>query len=222
VAETPKPLLEVAGAPFLLHQLKLLAANGARHAVLCVGYLGGKIEERIGRTQFGISIDYSYDSPGLDGTLGAIRRALAHLPDEFLVLYGDAYLDLDYGAAVESWARSGCAGLMTVFRNEGRWGMSNVVFHDGRVTAYDKESPTREMKWIDYGLSGLRAETLSLGPEEATDLGAVYSALAVRGELHGYEVHRRFYEIGSPTSLAETEAFLRRRQDKEYGRSETT
>src|SRR2546421_4016549 len=85
VADTPKPLLEVAGEPFLLHQLRLLAANGAGDIVICVGYRGKQVEQRIGRERFGIRIEYSYDAPGLDGTLGAIRRALPVLPDAFLV-----------------------------------------------------------------------------------------------------------------------------------------
>ena len=106
VAETPKPLLEVAGEPFLMHQLRLLAAHGTREAVLCVGYRGDQIESRIGRRQFGIAIRYSFDAPGLDGTLGAIRRALPQLGERFLVLYGDAYLRIDYAAVAQGWRES--------------------------------------------------------------------------------------------------------------------
>src|ERR1700730_17205504 len=63
VRDTPKPLLEVAGEPVLIHQLRLLARHGAREVVLCVGYLSSRIEERIGNEQFGIRITYSYDGP---------------------------------------------------------------------------------------------------------------------------------------------------------------
>ena len=116
-ARTPKPLVDVAGEPFLFHQLRLLAQYGAERVVLCVGYLGEMIEERVGKARYGIAIDYSYDSPHLDGTLGAIRRALPLLGDRFLVLYGDTYLRLDYGAAVAGWMTSGEPALMTVLRN---------------------------------------------------------------------------------------------------------
>src|SRR5580693_8127600 len=88
VRDVPKPLLEVAGEPFLLHQLRLLAAHGAREIVLCVGYRGELIESRIGGQQFGMRIRYSFDGPGLDGTLGALRRARPLLGERFLVLYG--------------------------------------------------------------------------------------------------------------------------------------
>lgn len=205
VADTPKPLLEVAGEPFLFHQLRLLAEHGARRAVLCVGYLGELIEAGVGSRRYGIEIEYSYDSPDLDGTLGAIRRALPLLGDRFLVLYGDTYLRLDYRDAVRSWERSGTSGLMCVLRNEGRWDTSNALYRDGRVLAYDKRNPTPEMRWIDYGLGGLRADAVTGGE---SDLAALYRDLAERGELCGYEVTERFHEIGTPAAFAETEAFL--------------
>jgi NDP-sugar pyrophosphorylase family protein len=208
VADTPKPLLEVAGEPFLLHQLRLLAAHGARSVILCVGYLGERIEKRIGDEQFGIRIAYSYDGPMLQGTLGAIRRALPLLPPRFLVLYADTYLRLDYRAAAEAWRASGLHGLMTVFRNDGQWDVSNVTYESGRVVAYNKEAPTPEMRWIDYGLGGLDQSALEFVDVAESDLATLYRRLADRSELFGYEVADRFYEIGTAESLSETERFL--------------
>ena len=209
VADTPKPLVDVAGEPFLLHQLRLLARYGAERVVLCVGYLGDKIEHRIRYRQYGIQIDYSYDTPGLDGTLGAIRRAQTLLPKRFLVLYGDTFLRIDYQAAVRAWHESGCLGLMTVLRNEDRWDRSNAVYENDRVTAYDKTRQDRRMRWIDYGLGGLDLRTLDVIPPTERDLPSLYGRLAQLGELCGYEAHERFYEIGTPEGLSETEAFLR-------------
>ena len=207
-AHTPKPLVEVAGEPFLLHQLRLLAAHGAVRVVLCVGYLGEMIEDRIGHERYGIAIDYSYDSPELDGTLGAIRRALPLLGDRFLVLYGDTYLRLDYRAAVAGWISSNALALMTVLRNDNQWDTSNVVYADGRVVTYDKRNHTNEMRWIDYGLGGLRSEALRAVDEREADLAALYHRLASTGSLYGFLATERFYEIGTPPGLAETEAFL--------------
>ena len=210
VTDVPKPLLEVAGEPFLFHQLRLLARHGATRVVLCVGYLGERIRERIGSRRFGLKIEYSFDAPGLDGTLGAIRRARDLLGDRFLVLYGDTYLRLDYRAAAAEWLRSGCLGLMVVLRNDGRWDVSNTVYADGRVIAHDQSAPTSAMRWIDYGLGGLEARALERVPASERDLSSLYNRLAQLGELCGYEARERFYEIGRPESLAETDAFLRR------------
>jgi NDP-sugar pyrophosphorylase family protein len=210
VRDVPKPMLEVLGEPFLVHQLRLLAAHGAREAVICVGYLGELVESRIGERRFGISIAYSRDGPGLDGTLGAIRGALELLGERFLVLYGDTYLRLDYRAANRAWCESGLPALMTVLHNGGRWGVSNARYEGGRVTAYDKRSPASGMSWIDHGLGGLTAAALDRVAASESDLAVLHSALAERGELCGYPVGERFYEIGTPDALAETEAFLRR------------
>ncbi len=209
----PKPLLEVAGQPFLMHQLMLLAEGGVREAVICVGYRGDMIESRLGETCCGMHLRYSYDSPGLDGTLGAIRRALALLPERFLVLCGDTYLRVDYQAASHGWCESGLPALMTVLRNEGRWDVSNVRYADGRVVAYDKHAPAADMVWIDYGLGGLTAGALDCVAESESDLAALYAELASRGELYGHPVTERFYEIGTPAAFDETEAFLRMRAD---------
>lgn len=208
VEDVPKPLVAVAGEPFLIHQLRLLRAFGASHVVLAVGYLGEMIERRIGSEQFGIQVSYSHDGPELLGTLGAIRRALPLLGDRFLVLYGDTYLRLDYRAAVEAWIASDCAALMTVFYNEGRWDSSNAIVNDDRIVAYDKFRPTPEMKWIDYGMGGLTPAGFEYAEPEMRDLASLYTLLAQRGDLCAYEVTERFYEIGTPAALSETDAFL--------------
>jgi NDP-sugar pyrophosphorylase family protein len=208
VRDTPKPLLEVAGEPFLCHQLRLLAAAGARRAVLCVGYLGERIEAEIGHERFGIELAYAYDPPDLAGTAGAVRGALHLLGDRFLVLYGDTYLRIDYAAVDRAQAASGRLALMTVLRNEGQWDASNAVYADGTVVTYDKAAPTPDMHWIDYGLGVLTTAALDVAPDDA-DLAGVYRELSRRDELAGYEATERFFEIGTPAALAETDAFLR-------------
>jgi NDP-sugar pyrophosphorylase family protein len=209
VRETPKPLLEVADEPFLVHQLRLLDAHGFRRVVLSVGYLGELVERTIGRERFGIAIDYSYDGPSPIGTLAAIRQALPLLGATFMVLYGDTYLRLDYREAWRGWQQSECPAMMAVLRNEGRWDSSNAVFCDGRVTRYDKQHPTPDMHWIDYGLGGLTERALASCDRDASDLAVLYRRLAERDELFGYEASERFFEIGSPQALRETDGYLR-------------
>jgi len=210
VRSTPKPLIDVAGQPFLLHQLRLLGSHAATRVVLCVGYLGETIEERIGAERFGIRVDYSYDAPGLDGTLGAIRRALPLLGERFLVLYGDTYLRIDYVAAANAWTRSGLPAMMTVLRNEGRWDASNVEFDGTRVTLYDKQALSAGMAWIDYGLGGLEASIVDAAGAAVSDLPRLYHELANQRKLFGFAATERFYEIGTPESLLETSKFLDR------------
>ena len=207
----PKSLVPVAGEPFLAHQLKLLHARGIRRAVLCVGHLGEMIERDFGGEKFGVKLDYSFDGDKLLGTGGAIKRALPKLGDEFFILYGDSYLPMDYAPVADFFHRSGKAGLMTVYRNEGRYDASNVVFRDGEIVVYDKKLKSPEMKHIDYGLSLFKASVFEAFPaDEKFDLADVMQKLVREKQLAGYEVPERFYEMGSPAGLAELETLLSR------------
>lgn len=208
-AEIPKGMMPVNGRPFLEHVVELLASEGVTRIVICRGHLGEVIEEGLGDgRRFGLEIAYSDEGPVPIGTAGALRRALPLLGDRFMVMYGDTYLRIDYPAVAAAHERSGLPGLMTVLRNDGRWGESNVSYSHGRVTAYDKRTPPSDAAWIDYGLLALTPEALGRGDE--TDLADTLSRLAAAGGLAGFPVRRRFYEIGTPPALAETERFLRR------------
>lgn len=212
ITETiPKALVNVAGAPFLAHQLRLLHSGGLRRIVICAGYRGEMIEAEIGDgARFDLRISYSFDGPRLLGTGGALKRALPLLGRHFLVLYGDSYLPIDYKKAAVAFAAADKAGLMIVYRNQGRWDTSNVQFEAGQIVRYDKEQRTPEMHHIDYGLGILRAESFASWPDnEPFDLADVYRRLLSENQLSGYEVADRFYEIGSPEGLAELDAFLR-------------
>ena len=205
----PKSLVPVAGKPFLAHQLKLLHARGIRRAVLCIGYLGEMIQRDFGGDAFGVKLDYSFDGPKLLGTGGAIKRALPLLGEEFFVLYGDSYLPVEYAPVAEFFQRSGKPGLMTVYRNEGKYDTSNVVFRDGEIAVYDKKLKLPEMQHIDYGLSLFKSSVFdSYSADQIFDLAEVMGELVRKKQLAGYEVPERFYEMGSPTGLAELETLL--------------
>ncbi|HSY74750.1 MAG TPA: nucleotidyltransferase family protein [Dongiaceae bacterium] len=205
----PKSLVPVAGKPFLAHQLKLLHARGIRRAVLCIGYLGEMIQREFGDEKFGVKLDYSFDGEKLLGTGGAIKRALPKLGGEFFVLYGDSYLPVEYAPIAESFHRSGKLGLMTIYRNEGKFDASNVVFRDGEIIVYDKKLKSPEMCHIDYGLSLFKSSVFdSYSADQVFDLAEVMGRLVREKQLAGYEVPERFYEMGSPAGLAELETLL--------------
>ncbi len=214
ITETiPKLLVEVAGEPFFHHQLRLLKHAGLRRIVLCLGHLGEKIVERYGDgSAWGVEITYSFDGPQLLGTGGALIRALPRLGDSFYVLYGDSYLPIDYQAVGHAFQVSGRPAMMTVYENRGHYDTSNVWFTGGTIRAYDKRELRPEMHHIDYGLGVLTAAALADEPRDAAvDLAAIYQRLVATGQLAGYEVHERFYEIGSLRGLAELDQHLQKR-----------
>ena len=210
VAEMPKALVEVAGRPFIEHQLELLRKSGVQRVVLCLGHRGEQIEAHLGDGRaLGLELAYSYDGPRLLGTGGALRQAAPLLGHTFWVLYGDSYMDIDYGAVLADYLSRPTLGIMTVLRNDNRWDRSNVAFRDGELVRYDKKAPTPDMTHIDYGVSLLRRVALFRVPaDQPYDLADLYRDLVADGQMRGHEVSRRFYEIGTPASLEETRRFL--------------
>jgi len=206
----PKALVEVAGRPFMDHQLILLRSNGIRKAVLCLGHLGDQVERHLGSgTAFGMELQYSHDGNRLLGTGGALRWAAPLLGEAFWVMYGDSFMDIDYRAVLADFLSRGKLGLMTVLRNQNHWDRSNAVFRDGRLVRYDKQVQTPDMTHIDYGIALLHRTALDrIPPGRTYDLADLYHALVAEGQMDGYEVSQRFYEIGSPTGLEETRAYL--------------
>jgi NDP-sugar pyrophosphorylase family protein len=212
-ANTPKALLEVAGQPFIDHQLTVLRRNGVRRVVLCLGYLGEQVRQHVGDGSFhDLDVSYSDDGPRLLGTAGALRHAAPLLGELFWVLYGDSYLDVDYRAILAALPPRPALGMMTVVQNRNRWDRSNAVYRGGRVLRYDKHTASPDMEYIDYGLSLVRSTVLEfVPPDRPYDLADMYALMAERGQLAGYELAERFYEIGSPSGLAETRAHLQAR-----------
>jgi NDP-sugar pyrophosphorylase family protein len=207
-----KAMIEVAGKPFIAHQLRLMRRERISRVVLCVGYLGEQVESFVRNgEEFGLSVDYSYDGPNLLGTGGALRKALPQLGPEFLVMYGDSWLDTAFAPVVAAFRDSGKPALLTVYRNRGRWDVSNVWYENCTIKRYDKVERIPQMQHIDWGLSVVKADLLKLQPADTVfDLADIYSGLARTGSLAGYEVTTRFYEIGSAEGLRETDALLRK------------
>jgi N-acetyl-alpha-D-muramate 1-phosphate uridylyltransferase len=218
---TPKCLLEVAGRPFLYHQLRQLHDQGVRQVVLCLGHLSEQVMEIAGDgSAFDLEVAYSFDGPELQGTAGAIKNALPLLSSSFFVLYGDSYLECSYAAVQEAYQAAGQMALMTVFRNQGCWDNSNVEFHNDRILAYDKVHRTDRMQHIDYGLGVLHREAFDIVPATRTfDLAAVYQEMLRQGRLAGFEVMDRFYEIGSVEGLEETRKHLSARGNQDPEKS---
>jgi len=214
--ESPKSLIEVAGEPFICHQLEYLRAQGINSVVLCIGFLGEMIQEIVGNgSRWDMHVSYSRDGPSLLGTGGALRQALPLLGEHFFILYGDSYLPINFSDVEKTYVASGKKGLMTVLKNQNQWDKSNVEFDAGQISEYNKIVIRPQMHYIDYGLGLLQNATLQAYPAgQSFDLSKVYNDLSLAGELAGYEVFERFYEIGSHQGIADTRAYLLEKRAK--------
>lgn len=206
----PKALVDIHGRPFIARQLEGLRVQGVSRVVVCAGFLGEQIQEVVGDgSTFGLHVEWAFDGPTLLGTAGALKRALPLLGGPFFVLYGDSYLPIDWRPVQESFVKSRKPALMTVFDNHQQLDRSNVEFVDGRIAAYNKRHPTPQMRYIDYGLGIFHPAAFDGIPDgERADLADLYESLAANGQLAAFEVHQRFFEIGSFEGLQATRDYF--------------
>ena len=215
--ELPKSLLQVAGRPFIFHQLDLLRHQGVERVVLCIAHMGEQIRAAVGSgATSGLAVSYSFDGGKLLGTGGALKRALPLLGDEFFVMNGDSYLRCSMAAIQSAYEAARQPALMTLLRNDNRWDKSNVLFENGKLLVYDKHTPRADMCHIDFGLSVVSRGVFATCAEATViDLADILRHLSLNGQVAALEVEERFYEIGSRQGLRETEEFLLHRLDLE-------
>ncbi|MBU0894306.1 MAG: nucleotidyltransferase family protein [Nanoarchaeota archaeon] len=98
----PKPMVKINNKPFLEFKIEQLKQHNIFEIILCVGYLGEKIEAYFGDgKKFGVNITYSYEKELL-GTAGAIKNAESLINSKnFLVMNGDVFVPVDLSKFLE-------------------------------------------------------------------------------------------------------------------------
>ncbi|EMI17651.1 Nucleotidyl transferase family protein [Rhodopirellula maiorica SM1] len=202
----PKPMVPIAGTPYLEHQLRLLQQQSITDIVLLTGYLSEQIEEHFGDgSRFGISIAYSKETTPL-GTGGALRQAAPLLQESFLVIYGDSYLPIQYAEVLDTLANTSATGAVTVYDNqsEDTGVTNNIALDDGDfITKYKKDAPDDPLlQYVEAGVLAFKRSVLQRIPEGQVSLEQqIFPLLISERGLVGHITQERFYDIGTPERL---------------------
>jgi len=211
--KTPKPMVPVAGRPYLEHQLRLLRDQSIRDVILLTGYLGEQIEGYFGDgRRFDLRIRYSRERQPL-GTGGALREARLLLNATFLLLYGDSLLPIEYAAAARRLTDSAALGVIVAYKDTfGQTAVSPNVALDrsGLVARYDKTTADASLEYVEAGVSCFRRDVLDLMPADGPVSleQCVFPRLIERRQLAGLPTPQRFYDIGTPERLRDIEEYL--------------
>lgn len=211
--DKPKCLVSVAGKPFINWQLEYARNQGISNVFICSGWLGNKVNNHVNSLNYqNLNIKVISDGNKLLGTGGAINNILSMLPDNFFVLYGDTYLPIDFKKVQDYYDANidPNNNLMTVYKNNSELDKSNIIYKNGVIIKYNKKDFDMNMQYIDYGLGIMSKKSFSLyGEKDYFDLSDMYEYLVNNKILHPYLVTERFYEIGTPESLAESEKYFK-------------
>ncbi|MGL5081171.1 MAG: sugar phosphate nucleotidyltransferase [Microcoleaceae cyanobacterium] len=155
----PKPMIPILQKPVMEFLVELLRQHGFDQIMVNVSHLAEEIENYFRDGQrFGVHISYSFEGRIEDGNLigkavgsaGGMKKIQDFYPffdDTFIVLCGDALIDLDLTAAVE-WHRQKGALATIVMNSVPRERVSSygvVVTDDsGRIQAFQEKPAVDE------------------------------------------------------------------------------
>ena len=104
--DTPKPMVKINGKPLLQYQIENLKSNGIVDIILVIGHLGDVIENYfVNGERFGVNIKYYIEKEPL-GTAGALVELCHNLQENFLLIFGDLFIDIDYNRFVRAHVKT--------------------------------------------------------------------------------------------------------------------
>ncbi len=198
----PKPVLPLAGRPFLTFLLDWLGRHGVDDVVLSCGFLAADVRRVLGRRHAGIDLRYVNEEEPL-GTAGPVRLAAERdvLDDRFVVMNGDILTDVDLGALVEGHAGDGALATIGLVEVDDTRSYGVVpTAESGEVEAFleksDEPAPTNRVNGGMYVLERDVVEEIPPG-RPASFEREVFPALVGRG-LFGRPVAGYWMDIGTP------------------------
>lgn len=212
-ATTPKPMLSVAGRPFIEHLIQEVARYGVGRVTMLAGRFGEQIRDAYdGQSLYGARLEVLVE-PTPMGTGGALRSAEGSLEPEFILMNGDSWIDIDLVALARDWREARNVEplvqaqlLLKSVPDAGRYGA--VALHGGKVIAFHEKSPSTAGRpgLINAGVYVLDRSIVDLtSPNLPSSLESdVLPQLVSEGRVVGVsaEADAFFIDIGLPETYA--------------------
>jgi histidinol-phosphate phosphatase family protein len=208
----PKPMIEIAGRPFLEHLIELLRSQGFDRFLVLLGYLPHVIQDHFGDgRRWGVRIQYSVTLPD-DETTRRVKAAEHHIDPCFLLMYCDNYWPMQMDRMWTRFAEHDAPAMITVYSNKDGYTTNSVrVDDDGYVAVYDKTCTSPNLQGVEISYAILTKPVLDLIADDTVPFEvAVYPRLTQNRQLLAYVTHHRYYSIGSHRRLPFTHAFFTR------------
>ncbi len=222
VTETPKPLLEVCGRPFVEHVMLNLRRFGFTDFLLLAGYRADVVKERYcPETSFLKEIEATVRvvvEPEPLGTAGALKYASNYLQDEFLLINGDSIFDFNYldlcrcycAHEPDNWL--GRVALLPV-ESADRYGF--VDLEGSLIHAFREKPDAPQSGLINSGVYWLKAAVLDHITSTPCSLEQdIFPRLAAQSQLVGRTYNGYFIDIGIPKDLGRARDELLERMRK--------
>jgi mannose-1-phosphate guanylyltransferase len=204
---TPKPVMPLAGRPFLSFMLDWVRSHGADEVILSCGFMSDAVKRVLGDIYEGMRLRYVVEDEPL-GTAGPVRLAFDEglLEERLLVLNGDVLTDIDLTAELAEHGRTGARVTLALYPVEDTASYGVVPTDpDGRVEAFLEkatgETPTNRINAGAYVVEREVVESIPAGRAVSFERD-VFPTLVGQG-LYGYAAAGYWIDIGTPERYLE-------------------
>ena len=187
--ELPKPLLDVAGDPVLLHLMRIYVEQGFNEFVLAGGYKVEALEEFADTLDPAWTVDVVDTGEDTD-TGDRVVRCADRVGDPFFLTYGDGLGDVDLHALLAFHGSHQGAATLTTVPLPSQYGTIDVG-GEGRVMSF-LEKPILHDHLINAGFFVLDQRAFDAWADTSLERDALPS-LGAAGELYAF-VHRGFWK----------------------------
>jgi mannose-1-phosphate guanylyltransferase len=203
----PKPVMPLAGRPFLSFMLDWLTSHGVGETILSCGYRSDAVREVLGDAHGGMRLHYVVEEEPL-GTAGPVRLAADEglLADRLLILNGDTLTDADLTAEVAQHEETGAEATLGLVAVEDTSSYGVVpTGADRRVEAFLEKTANPPTNRINAGAYVIERSVVErIEPGRAVSFEReVFPAMAAEGVLYGYAAEGYWIDIGTPERYME-------------------
>ncbi len=213
-ANLPKPLLPVAGKPFLRHTLEAVARAGVKEVTVLIGWQGHRIRESFGHGEgLGLSIDYEEQSQRL-GTAHAIGQLRGHLDGPFLTIYGDVVVSGDALEDLVAYHKEVGAPVMSLAEVADPRPFGVVEVDDGRVVGLEEKPRRPKSHLINAGVYVFDTDLFPLidktpkSPRGEYEITDTLRMMISRSTVHAFRLPGEWLDVGRPWDLLRANAAL--------------
>ena len=154
----PKSMAPISGKPFLQYIIHTLKNANIKNILILTGYKYEFIENYFQNgSKFGVNIEYSRENKPL-GTGGAVFNSWNFLEDDFIIVNGDTFFDINYKKMIDFVKQRRIKALIALTKvdNVERYGLVNIDNDYNVLSFIEKGAYTQEKgvkKYINGGIS---------------------------------------------------------------------
>ena len=213
INDRPKILAPIKGKAFIDYLFYLLKKRGFTEIVLSLGYLSDFVKDYVNqRPLYNLSIIYSIEERPL-GTAGAVKKAEKYLKgDDFFVINGDTYLDINYKEILSFHKKKKAGGIMVLAQNTYSKGWGHAILGEKDKVERFKTEVNLNVKFVNSGVYIFSDDIFSiLSKNQCFSLEKdLVPILISKNKFYGFKSKKSFLDIGTKNGYQKAKELLRR------------